>query len=119
MARTSGRLAARVLFVVPPGLDDRAPDSELRNRVAALPDVESSDDEGGLEAARFAAQTSGQAVVYDVSGERAFQGGITASRGHEGDNAGRSAIEAFVADDDSPHRTPVYGCALHDQRDIR
>jgi hypothetical protein len=46
-----------------------------------------------------------------------FAGGITESRGHSGDNAGRSAITAMVLGETLPKaagHTPVYGCPLFD-----
>lgn len=61
----------------------------------------------------FGATTSGQGFLYDRSGELRFQGGITASRGHAGGNAGRDAVIA-VLDGNPPdrNRTFVFGCAL-------
>jgi hypothetical protein len=42
-----------------------------------------------------------------------FSGGITASRGHEGDNAGRAAIEQLVRHERADRlSTWVFGCAL-------
>jgi hypothetical protein len=43
-----------------------------------------------------------------------FSGGITASRGHSGDNLGRSAVVALVTTGESAtNHTSVYGCSLH------
>jgi hypothetical protein len=42
-----------------------------------------------------------------------FAGGITAARGHAGDNAGRSAIETLLAGGRPGYdRTPVFGCPI-------
>jgi hypothetical protein len=42
-----------------------------------------------------------------------FQGGITISRGHSGDNPGRSAINALLHHELSNQiKTPVFGCSL-------
>src|SRR6185295_8232539 len=49
-------------------------------------------DEGGLLAASLGCLTSGSVVVYDAHGQLRYQGGITISRGHEGDNAGERAV---------------------------
>lgn len=69
--------------------------------------------EGGSEAARFHAQTSGYIPLYDRDGRLMFQGGITMSRGHSGDNPGRSALEGLSSEHISNRgKTPVFGCSL-------
>ena len=70
-------------------------------------------DGDGQEARLFHAVTSGQTVLYDSQGRLLFSGGITASRGHSGDNAGRSAIVSLV-NAEVPDRTEtlVFGCPL-------
>jgi hypothetical protein len=52
-------------------------------------------------------------VLYGPQGDLLFQGGITMSRGHEGDNPGRSALESLVRHKlFNQVRTSVYGCSL-------
>ena len=113
MADARGGLDARVLFVVPPGFDERWARADLWNEAARIPGVVLVLDRGGIEARHFGVVTSGQALLYDVQGRLRFAGGITPGRGHEGDNAGRDAILAIVASRPSAHETtPVYGCPL-------
>jgi hypothetical protein len=74
----------------------------------------------GRESRRFGAATSGQTLLYAADGRLLFNGGITESRGHSGDNAGRSAILSLVlgltsAPTGQPLSTPVYGCPLFDE----
>lgn len=70
-------------------------------------------DEDGPLASRFHAETSGQVLLYDEAAELVFAGGITASRGHEGDNAGSDAIAAWVNGARAGRlKTPVFGCGL-------
>jgi len=72
----------------------------------------------GAEAARFHATTSGYVLLYDVNGKLRFHGGITGSRGHSGDNAGRSAIEAILMGGlAETKQTFVFGCPLLGQND--
>jgi hypothetical protein len=53
--------------------------------------------------------------MYDRDGRLLFQGGITISRGHAGDNPGRSALVALLNHElVSEVETPVYGCSLFD-----
>jgi hypothetical protein len=55
---------------------------------------------------KSAASTPGYHVVLD-------SGGITGSRGHEGDNIGLTAVESFILHGHaSVSRTPVFGCSL-------
>src|SRR5436190_6315 len=80
----------------------------------AIPGVTVRADVDGEAARRFGAATSGQALLYTADGRLLFSGGITESRGHEGDNAGRSAIAALVlgAEPTKLATSPVYGCPL-------
>jgi hypothetical protein len=70
-------------------------------------------DKDGAEAKLFGAHTSGQVVVYDAAGRLQFAGGITASRGHIGDNIGRQAVQDVLAGRPARWDThAVFGCAL-------
>ena len=51
----------------------------------------------GVEARRFGAQTSGTTSLYSPDGRLLFSGGITSSRGHEGDNAGEDALTQAIS----------------------
>jgi hypothetical protein len=118
MTRAAGRLSATVIFVRPDGTPPGWDDTDLRRTAAAIPGVHVLTDSAGLEASRFGAWTSGQVCYYDAAGRLAFSGGITAGRGHEGDNAGRSSLEARLAGYDSgPRHTAVFGCSLFGPRD--
>jgi hypothetical protein len=113
MARLQGRLTAHVLFVKPEGAPAGWEKSDLWDKAAAIPDVRANWDIGGAEARLFHASTSGQVLVYSAQGRLLFRGGITASRGHSGDNAGRSAVvSALTGGSRSPARTFVFGCSL-------
>jgi hypothetical protein len=105
-----------VLFAKPPNLPRDWEQTDLWETAAAIPGVKVMRDDDGLEARRFHAATSGQTMLYDKKGNLLFSGGITGGRGHEGDNAGRSAIVSLLttgkADD---WETPVFGCALFAQ----
>jgi hypothetical protein len=71
-------------------------------------------DHAGMESARFGATTSGHAVLFDRAGRKLFDGGITPSRGHQGDSEGLRAIELRLAGIHASARTDVYGCPLFD-----
>jgi hypothetical protein len=108
-----GRLAAQVWFVKPPGTDVDWTNTVLWRQAAAIPGVSVRCDNDGVETRRFHAETSGYTVLYDPRGNLLFEGGITISRGHEGDNPGRSALESLVQGKLSNQvRTSAYGCSL-------
>jgi hypothetical protein len=68
-------------------------------------------DVGGSVAGQFHANTSGEVLVYDSRGKLCFHGGITAARGHAGDNLGESAVIAIALGGKSyVERCPVFGC---------
>jgi hypothetical protein len=114
MSDCRGKLAATVLVVRPAGMPEGWERSGLWSSAAAITGVTVRADADGEAARRFGAATSGQALLYTADGRLLFSGGITESRGHEGDNAGRSAITALVmgAKTIGPAASPVYGCPL-------
>lgn len=116
MAHTEGRLTAYVLFLKPAGFSEDWEKTDLWQSAAGIPGVTTITDEEGAEAHRFHALTSGQTVLYDAEGRLLFRGGITASRGHAGDNSGRSAIVSLVnAGAAEQAETPVFGCPIFDE----
>ncbi|MBT6157511.1 MAG: hypothetical protein HOL01_10035 [Planctomycetaceae bacterium] len=113
MARCPGRVDACVLFFKPTGFSAEWDRTDLWSSAEAIPDVKVFSDEDGNEAKRFRATTSGYSLLYNPSGELLFSGGITGSRGHSGDNAGRTAIESLVMNGVADQeQTFVFGCPL-------
>ncbi len=113
MARLSDRVEAHVVFVRPPGVPADWEQTDLRRRAAGIPGVTVTSDENGVEAERFHALTSGLTLVFDREGRRVFQGGITPSRGHEGDSFGRERIISLLTTGKADRNdSPVFGCAL-------
>jgi hypothetical protein len=114
MTRVHGQANAAVVFVRPHEFSEDWEKTDLWRSAARIPGVTVLSDIDGLEAARFGAQASGQTLLYSASGDLQFSGGITASRGHSGDNLGRSAVVALVTTGESAtNHTSVYGCSLH------
>jgi hypothetical protein len=126
MARVQGKVAAYVLFYKPrhpSRMGGSGPDwenTELRQAAAQIPGVTVLSDVEGAEACRFGAETSGHTLLFDPSGRLLFNGGITGSRGHSGDNAGESAIVSLVNNPRSGRsETLVFGCSLTDRQQAR
>jgi hypothetical protein len=113
MTNCKGRINAYVVFVIPKSAPNDWYKADLWSSAGIIPGVKTIVDRDGAEASRFQAYTSGQALLYNPQGQLAFRGGITQSRGHIGDNAGRSAIEAIVNTGkiETDH-TVVFGCPL-------
>jgi hypothetical protein len=115
MASCQGRLEATVYCYRPAAESDHWIEGSLYESVAAIPGVNVRSDPAGEIARQFGAETSGLVLVYDPQGKLCFQGGITAARGHEGDNLGAAAIRACVLEnlpDPTNQMTPVFGCEL-------
>jgi hypothetical protein len=113
MVYGQGRVDARVLFFTPRDAADDWRETDLWDAARQIPGVAVASDEEGVEAARFSVATSGHAVLYDPDGRLLFSGGLTAARGHSGDNPGSAAIEGLLAHAGTGmDRTPVFGCGL-------
>jgi hypothetical protein len=82
--------------------------------LGTMPGVHLIDDPSGEEAAHFGARTSGLVALYAQNGRLLFRGGITGTRGHEGDNEGRRALIGLIRNNRSsyPRETPVFGCPI-------
>jgi hypothetical protein len=85
----------------------------LVERARAIPGALVASDLGAREARRFGASASGQVLLYDAAGLLLFEGGITAARGHAGDNAGEDALVAALRTGIRQEQpAPVFGCPL-------
>jgi hypothetical protein len=119
VAHCTGAVTSWVVFLKPAGADSDWDQTDLIETAAAIPGAHVLQDVDGVEARRFHASTSGQTMLYSKHGELLFSGGITMARGHQGDNAGRSAIEACLTGDAPECReTPVYGCPIEVSAEI-
>jgi hypothetical protein len=113
LARCEGRPLVDVVFFRPEGSPESWGSTALRRAAEAIPGVRAFDDVGGREAARFGIVASGHVLLFDPGGKRLFSGGITAARGHEGDNDGAAAVLRLVArSGPSSACHPVFGCPI-------
>jgi len=104
-----------VVFMRPDGAGAEWEDTDVWASAGRIEGVYRVVDRTGEEIERFNARTSGLVLLYDAHGELRFSGGITASRGHLGDNVGRRTVIGLLNGDASLEAEhPVYGCALHD-----
>jgi hypothetical protein len=110
MSKSQGRLDARVLFEERGDLLDTSTWEQARR----IPGLIVGLDLHGVEATRFGMLTSGHVVLYDASGRLRFSGGITAARGHEGENVGRDQVlNAINSTSDLAAVHAVFGCSIN------
>jgi len=113
LADTAGKVDATMVFVLPPGAPHGFEQGPLWKAASGIPGLRRVIDAGGRMAESFHVIGSGHVLLFDPSGKLLFSGGITGSRGHEGDNAGRDAVESLVLTGKANlNRTPVFGCQL-------
>jgi hypothetical protein len=102
-----------ILACTPWPVTERWTRTSLVQRAARLPRANVYTDVGGVEAARFAATTSGEVVLVDASGKRLYAGGVTKSRGHVGGNAGAEAVARLLRGERQAGAVlPALGCRL-------
>jgi hypothetical protein len=113
VGRLPGRVAARVLFLRPADVAEGWERTDLWRTVSSIPGTVALRDDDGVEAARFGAATSGFTVLYGPDGRLLFKGGLTASRGHEGDSFGQRRVVSLLTTGSADRSdSPVFGCHL-------
>jgi hypothetical protein len=120
LAQEAGRLDVSLLFVELAGLPP-VEKSKLWQRASRITGVRLVKDLDGKEARCFDTRTSGETRLYSPAGKLLFRGGITASRGHVGDNPGQAAVLTAIRLDvpSASVSTPVFGCALWSKPTLR
>ena len=115
MASCPGAVEAQVVIYKPIDSESTWEQTDLCRDAGEIPGVTVISDLGAAEAQQFSVTTSGHALLYSREGKLLFGGGITSSRGHEGENAGRAAIISLLTGGTAEQlKTPVYGCPLYD-----
>jgi hypothetical protein len=113
LARTDSALQVHALIFSPAEADAAWSDSILVQALKKLPHTTLITDVDGLQAERLGARTSGDAHLFAPDGRLVFRGGITAGRGHVGENLGRqTVIDLVLGKTPSTNETPVFGCAI-------
>lgn len=115
MTRCQGRLLVRVFIFQPSARPTGWSRGSLWDTAERIPGVTVQSDYDAAVAKTLGVTTSGQVLLYDANGKLVFDGGITGSRGHVGDNDGADAvIDQVMGGTTKVTRTPVFGCALYD-----
>lgn len=113
--RTHGAVSAWVVVLKPSGMHDEWVHSDTWETARRMSGVTLVVDDQGAEADRFGALTSGHTVLYSAAGALEFSGGITAARGHVGENSGERNVVSLVSTGKAESsRHEVFGCGLHE-----
>ena len=117
VSRSHEKMTSSVFFLKPDQVSEGWEKTDLWRTARSIPGVKTIVDRDGEAAKVFHATTSGFVVVYGADGRLLFQGGITGSRGHAGDNNGQMAVESLVLGkgSESLKNTQVFGCPLKDE----
>jgi hypothetical protein len=108
-------VSAWVLLLQPRGEPNEWQLTRTARQARAIANVTVIEDPDGVEAARFGTQTSGQVMLFNPQGKLLFEGGITGSRGHVGDNEGEESVVSWLNTGAAERREhPVFGCGFHD-----
>ncbi len=118
MLKTQLHMRIIAVLVIPQRLPENWSNGTFAQAIAAIPGLLRIVDANADEAGKFGIRTSGHAKLFDPSGRLLFSGGLTASRGHEGDSVGCAAVDRLVSDRDFAMSLPsalkanVYGCPV-------
>lgn len=113
-AQANDRLAVKIIFTVPPSEPIEWVKGDLYTAATRMKDIQILLDRGGILARSFHIVGSGHVLVYTPNGRLHFSGGITPSRGHDGDTPGGAAIVRMARGQfgSTIIQQPVYGCTL-------
>ena len=89
-------------------------ESDTVRLASTLPNAVVWYDRGGVKARSFGAQASGSVALYATGGKLLFAGGVTVSRGHEGDSLGAEQLLQQIQNPNEqvPVTAPALGCRL-------
>lgn len=119
IAQVGRPVRTHVFFYKPADKPDAWVRTDLWTGAEAIPGVTPHVDPEGREARRFGAMTSGHTLLFDAEQRLRFSGGITGARGHQGDNAGRSALYELITQGETERETTfVFGCALYSMNSL-
>ncbi|MFI4882635.1 MAG: hypothetical protein ACIAQU_08630 [Phycisphaerales bacterium JB064] len=108
-----GAFAVRVIFFEPVDATESWRETDLWQRAQRLRNALVVADPDGRLCAGAGAEVSGCVALLDPSGGVQFWGGITAARGHEGENLGLIALRDILDGQEPRQRTAdVFGCGI-------
>lgn len=112
--KTAKQPAVLVLAAHPADVPKQWCETDILRGAARLPRARVILDPQGKLTNRFGVVSSGTVMLFEPGGEPLFAGGVTVSRGHEGDSvAGQALVRALKGQEPlERHSHPVFGCRL-------
>lgn len=117
-ARLEGQFLTYIVFYVPENVDLSWEEKGLWDRASALADTVVIADRGGALSKLAGAEISGTVGLYSPDGRVQYFGGITPSRGHEGDNVGTIAVVDYFNGGTIQQYGTVYGCQITNELSV-
>ncbi len=118
-ARFADQCVIRVVFYCPSDQADSWVQSDLWTGALRVSPHSPVIDRGAVETKRFGISTSGHVLLFDRQSICRYSGGITGSRGHDGDNTGlRAVLDLLQGDSIAESRYPVFGCSIVGLSDV-
>jgi hypothetical protein len=115
MTRAVAPMRVAVLFYKPAEEPETWVEGSLYSAAKTIPGLQVLSDPDGKWAAQLGAIASGHVFLFSKQGSLLFNGGITAGRGHEGENPGSEAILALLSGGAPGFpSTRTFGCAVTD-----
>ena len=113
LSRHPGAFRVYAVLTIPPGMDANWEAGRNLEAARMLPDTALVFDRGGALTRRFGARDSGTILAFAPDGARLFAGGVTASRGHQGESLGSLTLQD-LARGQTPRvaESPAFGCPL-------
>jgi hypothetical protein len=100
-----------------------AKESDLYKKLSLFKDWHLRLDQAGGQAFAWGAMTSGYAIMVNKQGNVIFNGGLTVTRGHRGENIGKSGLKKAISfyselSPDTPLQGPTFGCSLFSNHEL-
>ncbi len=116
ISKAQNPLNLNIVFFKPSIFPESWTMTDLWDSAKRIPNAKLIADNGGKEIKQFCVKTSGHVLLYNSREDLVFSGGITASRGHLGDNEGRQAVLSLLNREKSNvSKTKTFGCQLNDE----
>jgi hypothetical protein len=113
MTRATAPMRVAVLFYKPVAEPETWVEGSLYSEAKAIPGLQVLSDPDGQWATRLGAIASGHVFLFNHRGSLLFNGGITAGRGHEGENPGSETILALLSGSTPGFpSTHTFGCPV-------
>lgn len=109
-----GQSSMEIIFVRPREDDPDWTTSASVQLAEAIPDAKIFWDRDAQLSAAYGIRTSGHVLAFDADGALKFSGGMTPSRGHDGESSGAKRVRELIERQTvgPPLQTPVFGCPL-------